>query len=741
MMKDVWLISLSDLLSALKRGKKNIFLSGVILGSVLLFWRLFNPLTYTAEGMFHTVHENPKNVLSKTLQSLGSMDASSSYHDDLRTLLDSPPVLKRVVEKLHLQAIVNKEQGSGLFTRAWQNIRLETVPLRVKKFASRIRLSDHELFPEQDLKVSCTDISYEKGFYTPLKVIFTKPGTFDIHDKKGIFLGSGTVGSPFQIGDVSFTLRGEGHLIGEKYSLVLIPVQAAIHALRQHLKVTPDKKKPSLIHFQCTGDDKKKPALVVNETMKAYHAFLTESAIKKMTSQLQYLEERKRASHSELASLMSDHKAYLSSQMQQRGFFNSENEVRYLNEKQREYHTTFEACAKEKEALNCATRASKMTLEMARELKTKVQKEIEALELEKRNLLHAADLLRDSSTEVASVAHLVKEPLHTARIQTIEYNLIDKKNWSPKEQMRLKEELDTEKAFLASYIERELAGKENQTHVLQEKMSGIKEELSYLLEKEMESTKNRLLELSHQMKDLPESWLKEQSLEYHKRVSSDLVQSIQATIEERNLSCHLNSLQSTPLEYGIPPSLPNPSRLIYFYLFGQIMGALIAALILLLIEISRGPTSSLRNLKADNREVFETLSDLYFRIMRDKKSPYILLFTSPKQTSLLKDFSHFLEERKESFKVEKMKNLKNISDKCDWILVESVASPLSAETSFLSSIATHVVYFVTDERLQHLSSLPQNTLFFIGGKRALTQVSPLLSKMMKKWDQEPAGFS
>lgn len=732
-MKDVWLISLSDLFNALKRGKKSIFLSGLILGSLLLFWRLNRPLTYTVEGMFHTVNENPKNVLSKTLRSLGSMDAASSYHDDLRTLLDSPPVLKKVIERLCLQGIVRKEPSQGLFARVWQNVSLEMVPLRSKRIG-RQRIFDQDLFPAEECTLLCTHIFYEKGFYTSLKVTFTKPGFFNVHDKKGNFLGEGMFGSPFQIDGSSFTLAGEGNLVGKKYSLLLIPPQTAMDALKQHLKVTPDKKKPSLIRFRCTMDDKKKAAFVVNETMNAYHAFLTESAAKKMRSQLHYLEERKKVCRSELDAVMRDHQSYLTSQMQERGFFNSENEVRYVNEKQREYHASLEACAKEKEGLGGIEKVSAMTLEVARELKIRVQKELEALELEIKNLSHANDLLLDPKTEVASVALLVKEPLHTARIQAIEFNLVDSKNWSPKEQERLREELNTEKAFLASYIERELVGKENQKHVLQEKMRGVGEELSYLLNKEIESTKKRLTELSLQMKDLPESWLREQALEHHKRISSDLVQSIQSTIEERNLSCHLNCLQSTPLEYGSLPHLPNPARLLYFFILGQVSGISMMALMILLKEISKGPSCSLQNLKADQKAVFETLSDLYYGLLKDKKSPHIVLFASAKQNSLMKDFCHLLEEKKESYKVEKSKNLKNGEAKTDWILFESVTLPTSPEIAYFSSIATQVVFIVTEERLQMLSLLPQNTLYFIQGKKSMTKVFPLLSKLMKRFE-------
>ncbi len=244
-------------------------------------------------------------------------------------------------------------------------------------------------------------------------------------------------------------------------------------------------------------------------------------------------------------------------------------------------------------------------------------------------------------------------------------------------------------------------------------MLGLDQELKYLLEKEQVEITKRMKELARASGELPKAWLKEEALDYHKRLQGDILKGVAATIEERNIACHLQALQSTPLEYGTLPALPNSPKLVLIFLLGGSCGAFFMSAWLFAKEISRGALGSLKNLKAASLHVVRTTHELFFALNKTKCEKRVVLFAGKNPTTVLREFESL------------------VGRASDWKFLISQAHPESEEMSYYKTLATDVVYVITDERLETL--LPfKNALFYLEEERPMKKVTPLLEKLMIK---------
>lgn len=239
-----------------------------------------------------------------------------------------------------------------------------------------------------------------------------------------------------------------------------------------------------------------------------------------------------------------------------------------------------------------------ITLEMGRQLYLRYSEKLDELERTISRLTHLRSQLDQPGFEVSSLSGVVESELCDRVVLQASETLLqlqDEKNRTPKEQERLRHQLDLQRQFIALHLDQNLELLTQDRALICDKIDSLQrttlsllhQDLS-LLEGEMVTfaksrkrtlAEERLLyqeqlaELRSQSLYLPEKWLTEQELDLAIATSSEMVRSITELVESKNIAHHLDFVDAKMLDRALPATIPNPPHLLLFSLLGALVGA------------------------------------------------------------------------------------------------------------------------------------------------------------------------
>lgn len=664
-------------------------------------------IVYTASGILKKGSSTEGSSLFKTLDFMSGRDSSSSEENPI-DLLNTYGVVSKVVKKLHLQGCIVEKKSGNRLRNLWNNLILERKlsHLRSSERPFSEVLTGDVLVPKSPiiLNTPCPivfeDLFYEQEFYTILSLHFINDETFTVNDSKGKKIGEGSINAPFYFltGQFTLTKKSEASLKGKNFSLSFIPLSSAAKGLENKITVKKDKLKPSFINIFYSSTDRHMAAAVVNQLMESYQLFVMEKAREKISKQMSYLSLRKKDTIDELEKVIEEHKNYLKENIGQGGFLVLNNEAAFMMEKQAtllarqgdikyniqriasllfgEIPSDFDELLKIIEEIKEENTADQefvqpLTLDVGEKLFSSYMEELDGYELERKHYLFCSEKLNDPDVNVVSLINTFSEPLLQAilkDIQSLYSNFLDAKNWTEKEKVFFKEQLNNKKEILKKELLQLAEGRNLQRTVLHNKLAELQKSFLIMLFDELEKNKNVLRDIAKKETAFPDKWFKEKRIDLNTQMAMSFVEQITKAIEGKNLSYHLTAVDSYPIEYAISPILPHSPRLFFRANFMAVCGLFFYLSFLLMRYLYQGPTSSYKNLKSTNFDVFgelplslastfekldrETrlsLKNLSFSLIKKRKEKNVILLTSQHPLFFTFQFLELFRERNERF--------------------------------------------------------------------------------------------
>lgn len=766
------ILSLSDLIAAIKRARLFIYAALIFSFAVVFLYLLTRPLSYTAHGIFKG-HATQPVSLSKALEFLGGNEAYAPSEDP-RSFLRSYPVVKRVVKSLSLQATVHEKKYGYRLRKIYQVLKTENFYRRLKKNSSSSLIQSKAVaipkalpFLDDIQSLRCSSVRYSGELPTTLNIRFLTPVLFEAWKGK-IPLGKGTLGESFSWEGGDFTLIGEGKS-GKKIGILFIPLEKAIESLQKSLQVSKEKDNANFVNVVYTHSDRKLAASIVNETMRQFEEYLKSEGKLKISKQLDYLKQRQEESISQLETMLDSHKFYLEGLLDSGKIMSLEKELEYIAQKQSEKRNELQKIGSEitrnyellftekplsfEELLAFLKKRradqtlQQLTLNSAGSLIFDYQHDLDALSLDMERYNSCLEKLKETDFDSAALSNTLKDPSLGARFEklhTLHLKLLDAKNWTEKERVQLRSEIETEKQFMLKHIEHLKEGTLLQEKTVRARLNTLQHNLLYLLFDAYQEAEKALEKLSISAADFPTKWLHEQKIGIHTKLYAEIMEAVTKVIESKNIGYNLDHLSAKSIKPASAPLLPNPPKLLLGSLLGSIAGGLFAILFILFFEIWQGPSASQKNFIGMNRFFApqpDQISTLGYALLQRKK---VTLLASRVTSSIAGELAEWLKQRGEQVLLVKHepdhpftpKRLEAIKNDCDRVLIWAQGDSHHPDIIYLSQLADITLFGITNERMPELSNLPNSTLFYAARneqeKLSLEQIFPILNRLMTK---------
>lgn len=321
---DPFLTPFSDFFSLCKRKKNKILFAGGVVAILSALNGLMNPVEYLAEGTFRERSPKPSNVGGGG--GVTSLFISNMLPNDNEAIatIQSRSLMKKVVEKLGLQATIDQTGYSD-------------------SYLNRIRehlITDYAIFnnhlspslPDFSVPFRINDIFYGGESPLVLKISHEPDNTYVVWDGDMQKVGEGSYGIPFKNPHFHFTLDRTGKVepTSKPYNLILWPLSYIADGMSKNLKVETDTKDKNVLKLAYRNRDRHLACQVVNATMICYQDHLKASHDRQSSLQLAYLQQRQDETGLYLAELMHKHAQSLSEDLSSVGFADSEKEMAFL---------------------------------------------------------------------------------------------------------------------------------------------------------------------------------------------------------------------------------------------------------------------------------------------------------------------------------------------------------------------------------------------------------------------------
>lgn len=266
-----------------------------------------------------------------------------------------------------------------------------------------------------------------------------------------------------------------------------------------------------------------------------------------------------------------------------------------------------------------------ITLDTCRNLYVTYVRELNDLQASEKQHRFIVDQLKNPEFELSSLTALLHDPISHERIQKstqIMIALKDDNNHTQKELDRLKDELTLQKTFLSSHINQMadlLSVKQDllsdkikalqgmSLDLTHQQISLLRKQLSDYLETRLDNlTQEKKLLKDHQaalharMAAIPTKWASEQILNQNLAMQQRFMENLAHMVESKNITKNLEMVQSAPLDIAISPVNPKPPRLLFYTIFGALLGFLGASCFLFTRTMIRGIPASVDNLRLSN---------------------------------------------------------------------------------------------------------------------------------------------
>ncbi len=420
---------LSDLIYLLRSAKKRAFFFSIALLVFFLSSWGISPLQFQAEALFKEVGERNKTS-ANLLQNLLPEGVDLSKNEmQAATLMKSKKILKKVVERLGLQA----EKESSWLSRYKKNW------ISCFRAALGFPLKEEEEFSFSNL---CFLSEQAESYY----LYFHSPTSFDLIDKKGEVLANGSVGKELLLPSLRFTLNLKSSKVQlhKNFPIVLHPWLDKTNALAKKMAILPDKNNSSFLKLTLFYPDRNLAIKVLNQTMKEYESYLQEEHRQLGEGQISYLESRLAHFTSEMKKTLQEPRDLLANKA----------------------HGTKDP---DKE---------KMDGETARKLFFAYTQLLEASQLKQEECARMQKELFDPHFAVSALSTLFEDSATQdliKRVTLLSLHLLDEKNYTSKERERFGEEIAVQKKLLFQHLHELEHREELKSAMFKEKIHTLQE--------------------------------------------------------------------------------------------------------------------------------------------------------------------------------------------------------------------------------------------------------------------------
>jgi hypothetical protein len=269
-----------------------------------------------------------------------------------------------------------------------------------------------------------------------------------------------------------------------------------------------------------------------------------------------------------------------------------------------------------------------ISLDTCRNLYLNYVKELNELQAHEKQYTFVVDQLKAPDFEISSLSALLHDPIsheRVAKATQLAITLKDESNRTQRERERLQEELDLQKTFLTSHIEQMAELAKLKQELLQEKISSLQAATLDLIHQHTSLLKNhlsdyinsrisnleqekKLLEdhqaaLHTRMSEITSKWASEQFMNHNLTMHQKFLENLASMVESKNITKNLEMIQSAPLDRAHAPLNPKVPHLLFYSIFGAILGFLGYSSFLFARTMIRGVPASLENLRLANFHV------------------------------------------------------------------------------------------------------------------------------------------
>lgn len=325
------LISLSDLIFILKKGRKKIYWGMAIFAFLVGAVAITRPVKYIADGTFKDKGKKQHGMGTPSLSALLE-GFNTTENNEATAVMQSRRVLAPIITKFGMQASISPKQMS------FPTISIMKTNLRAEIAYWRNRRAP--LYPSSAKPIVCQDILYTDEVPTTYVVTFDGKNQFEIRDLKKKLIGNGFLGHPIRIGNTTqFTLCVPNGIQSPKgeYYLSFTPMSDLAKGLEKAIRIESDKNDKSLLKIKFTDSERERSSQFLNAVMEEYQVYLKDESDKVSNNQMEYLYKREDVAAKKLEELFVDFAASLSSAYTGTGFPDSEREMDFFGASQQEF--------------------------------------------------------------------------------------------------------------------------------------------------------------------------------------------------------------------------------------------------------------------------------------------------------------------------------------------------------------------------------------------------------------------
>jgi uncharacterized protein involved in exopolysaccharide biosynthesis len=329
---DQFLITLSDILSLLRRSKKKIILCAVVMGLLFAFFSLNKPILYKAEGTFREKSIKPSNISTSVLQLLSS--GGSAGENEAMTMIHSRKLMQEFIEELHLQG--------NLVALADIDTPLRNIKNNLKVVWASLMNKPKPSLPDLCCPLKIDALNYPGELPLAYKINLQENGKFQVIDllKSQELVGEGVLGQPFAIEEFSFTLiptDTKTLLKPQSFIFGVNSLAETAKSLSKSISIKESNDDKNLLELKFEHRNRHQASEILNVVMKTFHKHLIRYHNDISNKQLDYLSLRKDQLTQELNLAMNDHANFLSNDLCGAGFFDTDKEMEFLAKSQHDY--------------------------------------------------------------------------------------------------------------------------------------------------------------------------------------------------------------------------------------------------------------------------------------------------------------------------------------------------------------------------------------------------------------------
>ena len=384
--RDQLLITFDDIRQIFQRHFKKLIACICALGVLGVLYALFQPHRYQAEATFREKGKKSTqlNANSSIMQLLGS-DFGGSQENEATQMFQTRKLLMEVISKLNLQASLQPEGSSqGLFSRLKSNSKLLWASFTQNRHPV---LRD----PSDPLKVAY--LHYDGEVPLDYVIAFLDDQNFEVL-KNRIALGTGSLDIPYVHEDLTFVLSSEAlftpsisfrspasgssaalfssaiakaipssqnptsdpsrlteillegvnkasneneKVESQKFHLHIEPMEDVVKQLAKSIVIEPTKADKGVLKLTFHHVNRHQASRILNTLMDVYQNYLQSYHAKIFQLQLNYLHKRQSHLAANLELLMNRHAKFLSEDLFNSGFVNSDKEMDFLARNQHQY--------------------------------------------------------------------------------------------------------------------------------------------------------------------------------------------------------------------------------------------------------------------------------------------------------------------------------------------------------------------------------------------------------------------